>query len=178
VILQSSKGVMKKIILLLVVSLCCLWAGIAPAQNKNNPAEEDAILTATENLFQFMQSRDYASIWKGISLKTRGIIINDVQKAVKKANGIEIDKQELEKDFTAGGTLSKSYWDSYLSVFNPDTALQQCTWNMGKIEKNEAEVILQYKKSEKPAVLKIYRENNAWRVGLEESFGSRRLNPF
>ncbi|OPY85386.1 MAG: hypothetical protein A4E71_02119 [Smithella sp. PtaU1.Bin162] len=169
---------MKRIILLLVVSLCCLWAGIAPAQNKNNPAEENEILTATENLFQFMQSRDYASIWSGISLKTRGIIIKDVQKAEKKATGAEIDKQKLESDFQIGGPFAKSYWDSYLSVFNPDIVLQQCKWEMGKIEKSEAEVILQYKKSEKPSVIKVYRENNAWRVGLEESFGSRRLNPF
>lgn len=169
---------MKKIILLLVILLCSIWAGISCAQNKNNPQEENAVLTATEKLFQFMKAKDYVAVWQGISRKTQDIIINDVRKAEKKASGVEIAKADLEKDFSSGGAFARSYWDSYLSVFDPDTVLQQSKWNMGKIEKNEAEVILHYKKSEKPAVIKIYKENNVWRVGLEESFGARRLNPF
>ncbi len=46
---------------------------------------------------------------------------------------------------------------------------------MGKIEKNEAEIFLQNKTSEKPAILKMFKENNEWKVGLEESFGARKL---
>ncbi len=57
-------------------------------------------------------------------------------------------------------------------------ALKECKWEIEKIKSDEAEVILQYRKSEKPAVLKLYRENNAWKFGLDESFGARSLTVF
>lgn len=164
--------------LLLVIAVFFLSASFCFSQSKNNLPQEDSILTTTENLFQFMKTRNYAAIWENISIKTRKIIIGDVQKAVKKKTGNGLGYTEVEKDFVAGGALAKSYWDSYLSVFDPEIVLLQSKWAMGKIEKNEAEVILHYKKSEKPAVIKIFRENDAWRVGLEETFGTRRLNPF
>jgi len=168
---------MRKTSLLLIIAFYCLSVGICIAQNKNNPVQEDAILTATDNLFQFMKARDYVAVWKNISFKTRRIIVDDVQKAFKKT-GTAISEKELEKDFIFGGAIAKDYWDSYLSVFDADIVLRQCKWEMGRVEKEEAEVVLHCKKSENPTILKIYRENDAWRVGLEESFGSRRLNPF
>jgi len=74
--------------------------------------------------------------------------------------------------------LAKAYWDSFLTAFDSNIALEQCKWEIGKIEKNEAGVILKYKKSDKPAILKMFKENNAWRIGLKESFGTRNLNHF
>lgn len=165
-------------LLLLMVAFFYMPESICHAQTKNNPIQEEAILTATENLFQSMKARDYIAVWKCISFKTRESIVNDIRKAIKKKSGPEIQKDELRKDLSSGGAIAKEYWDSYLHVFDPDIVLQQCKWDIGKIEKDYAEVILQYKKSDKPAVLKIYREENAWRVGLEESFGARRLNIF
>jgi hypothetical protein len=49
---------------------------------------------------------------------------------------------------------------------------------MGEIEKDKAEIILQYRKSEKPAILKMFKEDNEWKVGLDESFGARKFLPF
>jgi hypothetical protein len=56
--------------------------------------------------------------------------------------------------------------------------LEECDWKMGNIKKSEAEIVLQYKKSDKPAILKMYKENDEWKVGLEESFRVLKINPF
>ena len=60
----------------------------------------------------------------------------------------------------------------------PDIVLNESKWEIGKVGSDEAEIVLQYKKSEKPAVLKLFKEDNAWKLGLDESFGARGLSPF
>jgi len=92
--------------------------------------------------------------------------------------GIESSEDSLAKDFAAGGVMAKAYWDSFLFVFNPDIVLNESKWEIGKVGSDEAEIVLQYKKSEKPAVLKLFKEDNAWKLGLDESFGARGLSPF
>ena len=52
--------------------------------------------------------------------------------------------------------------------------LEQSTWEMGPIGKQQAEIILQYKKAEQPARLKMFKEENQWKVGLIETFGTER----
>jgi hypothetical protein len=62
----------------------------------------------------------------------------------------------------------------YLEVFDPDYVLERGKWTMGKIEKEKAEIIIRYKKSERPAVLKIFKEDGILKVGLEETFRASR----
>ena len=163
----------KKSIVVLIIILFLTIATVAFA----GQTEEDKILSAADNLFVQMKNKDYKAIWGSLTSKTKEIIINDVYKASKKQK-IKIEKEDLANDFNTNGLNAQEYWDSYLTVFDPVIVLEQCTWEMGKIEKNEAEVILKYKKSDNPAILKMYKENNEWKVGMEESFGSRKMNPF
>ena len=58
------------------------------------------------------------------------------------------------------------------------TALEDSKWTMGKIKSREARIVLLHKKSEKPAVLKMFEEDGVWKFGLKESFGARSINPF
>jgi len=160
----------------IVVLIIILFLTIATATLAGQ-TEEDKILSAADNLFVQMKNKDYKAIWGSLTTKTKEIIINDVYKASKKQK-IKIEKEDLANDFNANGPNAQEYWDSYLTVFDPVIVLEQCTWEMGKIEKNEAEVILKYKKSDNPAILKMYKENNEWKVGMEESFGARKMNPF
>jgi hypothetical protein len=74
--------------------------------------------------------------------------------------------------------MAGAYWDNILAAFDPDIILEQSRWEMGKIKKDEAEIVLQYRKSVNPAILKLYREDSKWKVGWEESAGVRKLNPF
>jgi hypothetical protein len=141
---------------------------------QNDQALEDSILSSAENLFIHMKNKEYVFVWTCLSAKSKQVIIDDVYKESKK-EGVEYEKNELLLDFNSGGMLAKAYWDSFLNAFDANMALEQCKWEMGKIEKNEAEVILRNKQTSKPAILKMYRENNAWRVGLKESFRARKF---
>ena len=96
----------------------------------------------------------------------RGTLLNAPQ--------ILTPRQQIETDFSIGGLIAKSYWDEYLFYFDPDTVLEQSKWEMGSIGKQQAEIILQYKKAEQPARLKMFKEENQWKVGLIETFGIER----
>ena len=137
---------------------------------KAQDKEIDAILSSAEALFKYMKLKNYERIWTALTEKSKGIIINDTYKA----EGARYTKAALLVDFQKGGTIAKAYWDSYLENFNPDIVLTQSSWKMGKIEGNRAEIIIQYKKAENPAYLKMFKEGGIWKVGLEETFGTRK----
>jgi len=162
--------------LILIAFFLLFPANFALAQNSGS-GEQEKILSATESFFVQLKNKNYSAVWSVLSAKSQAKIISDVRKENKKA-GVETNDQALASDFSAGGAMAKAYWDGFLFVFNPDIALKECKWEIGKIKSDEAEVILQYKKSEKPAILKLYRENNAWKFGLDESFGARSLTLF
>ena len=42
---------------------------------------------------------------------------------------------------------------------------------MGQVKNDRAEVIIRYKRSERPAIIQMFREDGVWKVGLEETFG-------
>jgi len=166
-----------KLVIIIFLVSSVFFANISFSIPQKDQEEDDFILSTAENMFIYMKNKEYVSVWNCLSVKSKQIIVEDVYKESKKA-GVEYKKNELLNDFNSGGMLAKAYWDSFLTAFDSNIALEQCKWEMGKIEKNEAEVILKYKKSDKPAILKMYKENNTWRVGLKESFGTRNLNPF
>lgn len=169
---------MKRILLfILIFPVLLLLCQSASAGNNDLQQQQEKILTAAENIFISMKNRNYKATWLGLSTKSQATIVKDVLKENKKA-GFESNKEDVLNDFMTGGKMAKAYWDNFLFVFNPDIVLQECKWEMGKIKQDEAEIILQYKKSEKPAILKMYKENNQWKLGLDESFGARRMNPF
>lgn len=165
-----------KLVIIIFLVLSVFFADISFSVPQNDQAHEDSILSAAENLFIYLKKKEYVSVWNCLSVKSKQVIIDDVYTESKKA-GVEYKKNELLNDFNLGGMLAKAYWDSFITAFDSNIALEQCKWEMGKIEKKEAEVILKYKKADKPAILKMYKENNAWRVGLKESFGTHKL-PF
>jgi hypothetical protein len=45
---------------------------------------------------------------------------------------------------------------------------------MDFVKAETAQVRIQYKKSDKPVYLQMYKEQGAWKVGLEETFGARK----
>lgn len=167
---------MKRISVIIVLFFVLLLASCASTQ-KNADSDPEKILSAAEKIFFHMQDKNYPAIWGLLSAKSQSVIINDVRKGSKKA-GFEQSNDDLLADFESGGPMAKAYWDNYLFVFNPDMVLRDCQWEMGQIKSNEAEVILKYKNSDRPAIIKLFQENNVWKVGLEETFGARRLNPF
>jgi hypothetical protein len=135
------------------------------------------VLEAAESLFKAMKARNFPKTWELLTLKSRESILDDVHKAIAK-EGVKISRDDLRVDFTSGGPYATVYWGAYLDVFDPDSVLEHSKWDKVKADTNDAEVILHHKKSEQPAILKLFREDGAWKVGLEETFRPRRwLNP-
>ncbi len=123
-----------------------------------------------------MKGKDYPAIWKFLTIKSKSAIVKNVQKASAKV-GVEYSKKQISADFGIGGPLSKAYWDSYLAEFDPDMVLEHSRWEMGIIKNKKAAIIIHYEKSEKPALLKLNKEDGIWKVGLEETFGARKILP-
>ncbi len=140
------------------------------AQATNSVADE--VLTAADKVFRDMKAKDYPAIWQGLTAKSRDEVVTRVRKGASKA-GHEFTPEQLAQDFAAGGPQAQAYWDAYLEVFNPDMVLEESTWSMGPVEKNVASVIIQYKKSDNPAIIILRKEDGAWRFGLYETFGPR-----
>jgi hypothetical protein len=139
----------------------------------NNDIEIDQVLSSAESLFKGMKENNSPKIWMFLSVKSKNLIIDDVAKAEEKT-GRKYAKEDIGKDFATGGQLSRLYWNSYLEMFNPDFVLEESRWEIGKIEKDKAEITIRYRKSEGPATLKMFKEEGKWVVGLEETFRSSR----
>jgi hypothetical protein len=141
------------------------------AEDLNN--EADSILTSAESLFKAMQKKDYAQIWGSLSQKSRGTIVQDTYKALNpKAGGYT--EESIGKDFTGGGSLSGAYWNAFLNKFDPIMILDQSRWEMESIKSDKAEIKIIYKKAQSPAILKMFKEDCIWKVGLTESFWARK----
>jgi len=131
------------------------------------------VLSSTETLFKALKEKNYTAVWNLLTIKSKNIILDDVCRETVKL-GSECSKGQLNDDFAKGGSPAKAYWDNYITVFNPDMVLEHSTWKINLIKNEYAEVNILYKKSGKPAILKLYKEANIWKVGLEETFGTRK----
>ena len=131
------------------------------------------VLFSAESLFKALKEKNYVEVWNHLTVKSRNVIVDDVCRETEKLGG-KCSKEQLNDDFTKGGSISKAYWDGYVAAFDPDMVLEHSTWKINLIQKEYAEVHILYKKSGKPAVLQIFKEDNKWKVGLEETFRTRK----
>jgi len=105
-----------------------------------------------------------------LSRKSKNTIVEEVHKSLKG----KIPKEKIYEDFEKVGPLAQAYWNGFLSTFNPDLVLEHCKWEFGKINRDKAEIILTYEKSKNPAILQMFKEEGRWRVGLVETFWTRK----
>ena len=80
----------------------------------------------------------------------------------------------MRRDFEQQGVLFRAYWEAFSRVFDPELALTHSRWSIKKCGNKRCEINLQYEKSKYPAVVKLYREKGGWKVGLVESFWTRK----
>jgi hypothetical protein len=141
------------------------------AEDLNN--ETGSILTSAETLFKAMQKKEYAQIWGSLSQKSRDTIVQDTYKALKPKGG-NYTEEGIGKDFTGEGSLSRAYWDAFLKKFDPTMILEESRWEMESIKSDKAEIKIIYKKAQSPAMLKMFKEDGIWKVGLTETFWTRK----
>jgi hypothetical protein len=150
-----------------------------PVYAQSTGDQLDAVLTPAESFFKSLKEKDYTKIWILLSQKSQETIVDDVFKEILKnqssqTTAVEYSREQVLADFKVGGSLSREYWNSFLEYFNPDLVLNQSKWDIGTVKKDKAEISIKYKKSENPALLKMFKENNAWKVGLVETFWTRK----
>lgn len=164
------KSIIAKLMIVLLVALSASTGLCADTRDAE-------VLGSAETLFKMMKARDYRGVWDNLTVKSKERIVNECHKAVARYEttaklDVVTSKEAVEADFRSGGPISKAYWDAYLENFDPDTVLEQSQWTMGKVNETQAEVVLQYRKAERPTYLKLHREEGKWKVGLIETFGS------
>ncbi len=167
---------MKRIVRVYLILWFVLSGFSLSAANAGQQSPEiDGILNSAESLFKTMKAREYSRIWVYLSEASKKEIVNVSYKAIRKYNAaagmnVEYPRELVESDFRSGGAAAQSYWDGYLTSFIPEVALEQSRWEMGSIGRNEAELLLWYKRSELPARIQMFKENGEWKVGLIETF--------
>jgi hypothetical protein len=117
-----------------------------------------------------MEARDYPATWRVLTAKSRETIVSETDDAIRKAGDPPVPKDRIRDDFAAGGPLCRQYWEGFLRRFHPDDALEKSRWEMGVVEKDRAEVLITRQGSDRPAVLRMFREGGEWKAGLVETF--------
>lgn len=163
-----------KIGVLPLMLLVCLFFMPSVPSARAASDETDDVMASAESLFKAMKHKDYSGIWMNLSQKSRKTIAEETYGSMKAEGRREYSVDVVEKDFNGDGPIAKEYWGAFLRIFNPDQALEQSTWEMGYVKKDQAEISLLYQKSENPTKLRMFKENGRWKVGLVESFWGRK----
>ena len=154
---------------ILIILLCLLMPAALSYGAQDVTPDMDAMLKSAESVFKSMQARQYALIWRQLTQKSRETIVKDTFKAIK-ANQGNASKERIEQGFITGDELSKAYWDSFLINFDPALILDQSVWEIESAKNDQARIKVTFRKAQSPAILKMYKEDGVWKVGLTESF--------
>lgn len=133
-------------------------------------ASDYSILDSAEKFFISLKEREYKSAWDLLSEHSHETIINDIYKT-SKGNGIDIREADIITDFNHKGLISSNYWNAFTGRFDPDIVLNERVWEFGKIESDHAVILF---KGKAVTELQMYKENNQWKVGLVETFWTRK----
>ncbi len=123
-----------------------------------------------------MKEGDRPAAWRSLTEASRAAIVDDMHKSLSRTVNPPPSREEVRRDFEADGPLARAYWSGFLKRFNPEMALSHSLWEMGPVEGDRAEVRMTYETSDRPAVVRLFREDGSWKVGLVETFWLRK-NP-
>jgi hypothetical protein len=156
---------------IVVIALLVIFSLTYPVLSQT---EEDlAMLKAGEGFFLVLKNREYGKIWGFLSQGSKERIVKDVVKAISE-RGETSNEESIRKDFENLGPVSFAYWSTFAQHFDPDLVLLESTWKLGKRKEREGEIILTHRQGRRPAVLRMFKENGEWKVGLVESFWTRK----
>jgi len=160
---------LKSIFVLFVA--CLIALNVSESESKDySRGSLSLILGPAEEFFISLKDRKYQTAWVLLSEKSHRTIINDIYRN-SRDQGIEIKKEDIEKDFNSNGMIFNNYWNAFMVNFDPDVVLNKRVWEFEKIESDHAVILLKKKAVTK---LQMYKENNQWRVGLVETFWTRK----
>ena len=150
---------------------CALFPNSAEVPATDSYTLIAPVLDSAETFFISLKERKYGTAWDLLSERSQKRIINDVYKASKKDEA-GLEEEAIKIYFEKRDLLFNSYWDAFLTEFDPDMVLKESHWKMGPVKKNEAEIIILHKTSKNPAIIRMFKENGLWKVGFSESFST------
>lgn len=158
----------------LLFGMCALlWLIPMVGHGRDKQDDLDKVLASAEGFFQSLKTKDYSQAWSFLSRRSREVICNDIYKG-SIDSGAGYTKEQIKSDLQAGGMIAGSYWKGVLQSFDPNSVLEESKWEMGFVRSDAAELFITHSKSTRPARLKLFNETSVWRVGLVESFWTRR----
>ena len=157
----------------LVVALSLVFSVSVPAFAQSESSGMERVLDVAEDFFVKLDAREYQTLWALLTEKSRKTIVKDTYKILSD-NEVKPSQNEIYADFDRGGPVAESYWSGFLGVFDPQTVLSESVWSMESLKKDRAVIRLLHKKAENPALLQMSKEKGLWKVGLVETFWSRK----
>ena len=165
---------MHKFLSAIFVLLFCIAIIIPCTSNAQDNNSINSVLDSAEKFFLALKDKKFNAAWNLLSKKSQGTIISDIYKASHKI-GARTTKEDIRQDFNNSGIIFQNYWNAFLDTFDPGMILENSRWEIAFIKEDKAEIIITHKKSAEPARLKIFREDNTWKIGLVETFWTRKL---
>jgi hypothetical protein len=150
-----------------------LWLMPVVGHGRDKQDDLDRVLASAEGFFQSLTTKNYSQAWSFLSQRSKEVISNDIYKGSVDP-GAGYTKEQIRSDLQAGGMIAGSYWKGVLQSFDPNSVLEESKWEMGFVRSDEAQLFITHRKSSRPARLKLFNETGVWRVGLVESFWTRR----
>ncbi len=144
---------------------------------KDLSSTETEVLESAEQFFVNLKERQYKAVWEFLSAESRETIIKEFYNSSRELLP-DIQVEVIRKDFESNGVMFNSYWNAFLNSFNPDMILKQSVWKMGIVKTDTAEILLTYKKAAGPTTLKLVHEQGLWKIGLTETFWTRKKFDF
>lgn len=160
---------------ILTTALCALFLFLFPCVSNGSPQQDemDRVLVTAETFFKVLKSGDFVRTWSLLSSRSKNTIVNDICKESQPSGG-GCPKDKIAADLQAGGATASSYWKGFLSRFDPKVVLEESKWEIGYIHQDKAELLLTHKRSSNPARLQMFKEGGTWKVGLVETFWTRK----
>ncbi|NOZ68744.1 MAG: hypothetical protein GXP46_05770, partial [Deferribacteres bacterium] len=160
-----------------LILLSVLLVGCLPSFNIDDHARDRRqspapVLESAEEFFVSLESGRYDTAWELLSEKSREAIIEDVYQASLKIRK-DIRKDVIIRDFSSRGVIFNSYWRAFVNNLDTSIILERSRWEIGYLKSAEAEILISYKGAP-PARLKMFKENRKWKVGLDETFRTKK----
>lgn len=140
------------------------------SQSLEDPEVVDLFMAARA-FFKTIESKDYSGVWESITAESRDKIIDAIYKE-QKNTGEFSTRETIRSDFDRCGPVCNSFWNAYFMAFDPESALKVSRWDLGYIKKRKAEIWITHLRADRPAKVKLFREEGKWKIGVMESFWS------
>jgi hypothetical protein len=161
--------------MILLILAVCVFSRVVVAESQAGSKDDDLgrVLESAERFFKSLRAARYAEVWSLLSLRSQEIITEDIMNGPMTA-GTRYTKDQIRADLRIGGLIATSYWRGVLQSFDPDLVLEESRWESGFMGRDKAELLITHRRSTNPAHLKLYKEADVWKVGMVESFWTRK----